>query len=307
MGRYALLVGCCYLGDRDELRGCYNDVFAMKHLLINSFGFHRANVEVLTDKRSSPLLPTGEVIRTELYEMIEQAEPGDVLLFYFSGHGIYEDFRGSRGCNRQEAIVPCDRNLIFSADFRDMVNDMPYGADFVMIADSCHSGGLIGQTKEQVGPGFRPDVCHASRSYNYGNIGGGRRAKRMPIESVLRHLRPLSYVDSSDIGTLLRDIYGNQASILFRRHVDPDARVDRGILISGCQSNETAVDDDGKHRRPYGLFTAELCSTLRNLRGPMMSNAELVETIRYKLRNEHQHPCLYCSDRRADAPFLRVR
>ncbi|XP_027120171.1 metacaspase-9-like isoform X1 [Coffea arabica] len=307
MGRYALLVGCCYLGDRDELQGCYNDVDAMQGLLINRFGFHPNDVIVLTDMPNSPLKPTGAVIKYQLCQMIKRAMAGDVVLFYFSGHGTHQDFWEGPYCKRLEAIVPSDFNLIYSADFRYMVNNMPQGADFVMIADSCNSGGLIDQSKEQVGPGFRPDVCYRTRSYNYGNIGGGRRAKRMPIESVLRHLRPLSHVDSSDIRTLLRDIYGNQASILFRRHVDPDARVDRGILISGCQSNETAVDDDGKHRRPYGLFTDELCSTLRNLRRPMMSNAELVETIRDNLRNKDQHPCLYCSDRHADAPFLWVR
>lgn len=301
MGKLAFLVGCCYLNTKDALKGCYNDVFAMQDLLINRFGFLPNDVIVLTDMPNSPLEPTGAVIKYQLCQMIQRAMAGDVALFYFSGHGTYQDIWEGPYCKRLEAIVPSDFNLIYSADFRYMVNNMPQGADFVMIADSCNSGGLIDQSKEQVGPGFRPDVCYRTRPCN--EVGG--KAKMIPMTSIVQHLRPLSHINSSDIRTLLTNIYGTNASIMFQGPLNPQLlnpfMVDGGILISACQSNESSIDDQ-RDIRPHGVFTNALYYSLRHQPGPITYKS-LVEIIRAQLTS--QRPCLYCSDQHASAPFLR--
>nr|XP_027120415.1 metacaspase-9-like [Coffea arabica] len=266
MGKLAFLVGCCYLNTEDALKGCYNDVDAMQDLLINRFGFHRNDVIVLTDMPNSPLKPTGYLGRPLL-----------------------------------QTIVPSDFNLIYSDDFRYMVNNMPQGADFVMIADSCNSGGLIDQSKEQVGPGFRPDVCYPTRPCN--EVWG--KVKMIPMTSIVQHLRPLSHINSSDIRTLLTNIYGTNASIMFQGPLNPQLlnsfMVDGGILISACQSNEASIDDQ-KDIRPHGVFTDALYYSLRYQPGPITYKS-LVEIIRAQLTS--QRPCLYCSDQHASAPFLR--
>lgn len=42
-------------------------------------------------------------------------------------------------------------NLITDDDFRDLVDQVPHGCRITIVSDSCHSGGLIDEAKEQIG------------------------------------------------------------------------------------------------------------------------------------------------------------
>ncbi|KAL8467728.1 hypothetical protein ACS0TY_031101 [Phlomoides rotata] len=70
--------------------------------------------------------------------MVDRAEEGNVLLFHFSGHGTLIERPNST--MKEEAIVPCDFNLITSVDFRELVNRVPKEATFTILADSCKQG-----------------------------------------------------------------------------------------------------------------------------------------------------------------------
>lgn len=155
--RLATLVGCNYVGTRYELRGCINDVDAVRATLVARFGFAPADVAVLTDGRGSEVLPTGANIRRALADMVARAAPGDVLFFHYSGHGTLVPPRHGDGGAEEEAIVPSDFNLITDVDFRQLVDRVPPGASFTIVSDSCHSGGLIDQEKEQIGPSVGSD------------------------------------------------------------------------------------------------------------------------------------------------------
>lgn len=113
--RLAVLVGCNYPNTPNELRGCINDVLAMKDTLVKRFGFDHANIQLLTDdpKNSSSTMPTGANIKQALSSMVDKAEAGDVLYFHYSGHGtrIPSKIHG-HPFRHEEAIVPCDFNLI---------------------------------------------------------------------------------------------------------------------------------------------------------------------------------------------------
>lgn len=109
--RLATLVGCNYHNSRYELHGCINDVDAMRNVLLNRFGFDPSHIGVLTDAPGSPVMPTGANIRATLSRMVDQAEPGDVLFFHYSGHGTRIPAQ-KHGSKQDEAIVPCDFNLI---------------------------------------------------------------------------------------------------------------------------------------------------------------------------------------------------
>lgn len=54
-------------------------------------------------------------------------------------------------------------------DFRDLVNKIPVGVTFTFLSDSCHSGGLIDSTKEQIGDSV---VNYASLPSNAADGGG---------------------------------------------------------------------------------------------------------------------------------------
>eukprot|EP00392_Amoebophrya_sp_AT5.2_P018667 g19250.t1 len=89
-GRYrGLLVGVNYFGSQAKLNGCVNDVFNLKQLLVDRFGWHPNAIRVLHDdervQRDGP--PTHARILRELDWLVSGACPGDVLFFSFSGHG----------------------------------------------------------------------------------------------------------------------------------------------------------------------------------------------------------------------------
>lgn len=113
--RVAVLVGCNYPNTANELHGCINDVLAMKDTLVKRFGFETKNIEVLTDEHgsSSSSMPTGANIKKALGKMVDGAEAGDVLYFHYSGHGTrIPSGKHSHHSGHEEAIVPCDFNLI---------------------------------------------------------------------------------------------------------------------------------------------------------------------------------------------------
>lgn len=174
MSKRALLVGCNYPGTKCELHGCANDVKRMKELLLDRFGFDEADILVMLDSDPSLPQPTGRNIRRSLAKLIEGTQPGDCLVFHYSGHGtqVPAESGESDDTGSDEAIVPTDMNLLTDDDFRDLVNQIPVGVTFTFLSDSCHSGGLIDSTKEQIG---NTAVNYASLPSNAGEdeSGGG--------------------------------------------------------------------------------------------------------------------------------------
>ncbi|WVZ54625.1 hypothetical protein U9M48_005392 [Paspalum notatum var. saurae] len=313
--RLATLVGCNYAGTPNELRGCINDVLAMRDTLVGRFGFAPRDVAVLTDHRGAAVPPTGANIKRALADMVARAAPGDVLFFHYSGHGTLVPARhGRHGRDQDEAIVPCDFNLITDVDFRELVDRVPRGASFTMVSDSCHSGGLIDQEKEQIGPSVDGDG-DGDDDDDAAPPVPPPRARFLPYAVVLGHLSGASGVDASHhVGDHLLALFGADASAKFRRrpgHHHDAAPPDAGILLSGCQWDETSADvaegdDDAVGGgKACGAFSAALQAVLRAHPAPL-SNREVVARARAALRDQsfEQHPCLYCSDANAAAPFL---
>ncbi|KAF5737594.1 latex-abundant family protein [Tripterygium wilfordii] len=302
MKRFAVLVGCNYAHTRNELHGCINDVLAMKEVLIKRFGFDHTNIELLTDAAGSPVMPTGANIKKALEKMAGQAKDGDVLFFHYSGHGTRIPKPGHPS-KQDEAIVPCDFNLITDVDFRHIVNRVPKGASFIIFSDSCHSGGLIDKEKEQIGP-------HSTT--NTSTINSHIRPKTIPYESVLQHLSSQTSINTSDISTHLLESFGGDASLKFRSakyELDsfPPLKPDEGILLSGCQENETSADMSPTEQggKAYGAFSNAVQLVLKEHSGPL-TNKQVVMMARKLLKEQgfEQHPCLYCSDENAEATFL---
>ncbi|KAK1281412.1 Metacaspase-9 [Acorus gramineus] len=302
--RLAVLVGCNYPNTPNELHGCINDVRTMREVLIHRFGFEPVDVEVLTDEPGSRAMPTGSNIRRALESMADRAEAGDVLFFHYSGHGTrVPAVKGHRhGSKREEAIVPCDFNLITDVDFRQLVNQLPPGASFTIVSDSCHSGGLIDKEKEQIGPSSTPRDTTSTPF-----------TKTIPFESVLAHLASLTGLPSPDIEDHLSNLFGTTERSL--KYTSPDERShnpvgpDDGILLSGCQADETSADVNPEEEwglgKACGAFSNAIQEVLKEHPG-RISNRELVMRARARLSAQRfaQHPCLYCSDENADAAFL---
>ncbi|KAL5546906.1 hypothetical protein UlMin_006593 [Ulmus minor] len=314
--RVALLVGCNYPGTQYELHGCINDVVSMRNTLVSRFEFEPENIKLMIDAPvgedggGSKIMPTGSNIMKELGDMADQAEDGDVLFFHYSGHGtLIPSVKPVNPFRKDEAIVPCDFILITDVDFRHIVNRLPKGASFTILSDSCHSGGLIDKEKEQIGPSsLSHDNIDQTRT-----ISPSFKPKTIPFETILQHLTNMTNINTSDVATHMLQLFGANASLKFRlpwiELEFPDLlKSDEGILLSGCQANETSADMNpvtggGK---AYGAFSNAVEMVLKENSGKLLSNKEVVMMARkvLKAKGIEQHPCLYCSDENANAPFL---
>ncbi|XAR56930.1 hypothetical protein NMG60_11037593 [Bertholletia excelsa] len=194
MGKKALLIGCNYPGTKAELKGCVNDVWRMHRCLVERYGFSEDNITVLIDTDDSYPQPTGRNIRHVLTRLVRSAEPNDLLFVHYSGHGtrLPAETGEDDDTGYDECIVPSDMNLITDDDFREFVDLVPEGCRITIVSDSCHSGGLIDNAKEQIGESTRPaSQEHESgfgfKSFLHKTVEDAFESRGIHLPSGLRH------------------------------------------------------------------------------------------------------------------------
>ncbi|PPD80340.1 hypothetical protein GOBAR_DD22712 [Gossypium barbadense] len=305
----AVLVSCNYPRTPYNLKGCINDLENIRMLIMKRFNFDQRFIKVLTDNyiQGSWDMPTGIKIKAALYEMVRTARPGDVLFFYFSGHGTAVPvLKSGQPLRLDEAIVPCDFNLITDVDFRDLVNQLPNKVNFTILSDSCHSGGLIDKEEEQIGPNTlrkgekSPECITRGKSIEFPVIHD-------IIDLVSDAAHQATNIAEQFFGFFGRDIVSlkfNDEAAKQKGLLGLRPHEDKGILVSGCEAYETSFDVvlDGKS---YGAFTdAEVKVSMGGY--VKMSNKDLVTKARDILKQNgfDQSPCLYCSNADLDADFL---
>src|SRR5436309_10620517 len=156
-GRHALLIGINdysashlpaipgrSVPERDvpNLDGAVNDVQIMRDLLVTLHGFNASDIGILTDQTA-----TRSAIFRELGQrLVESTRSGDVVFFYFSGHGSQVRNSRSREADRlDESILPADSRR-GAPDIRDkellaIFNAiLDRGARLTIVLDTCHSG-----------------------------------------------------------------------------------------------------------------------------------------------------------------------
>jgi hypothetical protein len=131
--RRALLVGINHY-ESAPLAGCIDDASAMERLLRrHDDGRVNFDTQLLTSDREA-------VTRARLREGVENlfADPADVALLYFSGHGTENDFGGY--------LVTSDATRydegVSLADVLALANRARHITEVAIIIDSCHSGWL---------------------------------------------------------------------------------------------------------------------------------------------------------------------
>jgi len=146
MKNKALLVGINkYPDPRNELRGCVNDILDMEHFIADTNEIYpKENIKKLIDKQA-----TKKGIITNLKWLIEGAEPGDQLLFHYSGHGAQAPtlFTSLEKDGLDEIICPYDfdgtnNTSLRDKEFAQLFATIPKGVHFVWISDSCHAEDL---------------------------------------------------------------------------------------------------------------------------------------------------------------------
>lgn len=137
-----------------NLNGAVNDATAMRDLLVSRFGFPAAQARLLTDGDA-----TRDGIVTAINATLAESQRGDVVVFYFAGHGSQRRNTLSPSPSKlDQTIVVADAN-VGAYDVRDkelarLFNPfLDKGIELILIFDSCHSGsitrGALGQAVER--------------------------------------------------------------------------------------------------------------------------------------------------------------
>lgn len=225
MTKKALLVGINYPGTPNELRGCVNDVITMSQVLAEQYGF--------TDPNNRRMLTDGAATMQNILErldwLVDGAQPGDVLVFHYSGHGaqtINRDYSESavEPDGLDELICPVDfdwrGNMITDDQLNSIFSRVPEGVNLTVILDCCHSGGGIDSLTQyqpfgrSVPNPFSPDSPNRNRSLP------------MPPDIANRMLG----ANIQSVNRVLTQV------------IDQTRKETSAVLISGCQSNQTSAD-----------------------------------------------------------------
>ena len=103
---YALLVGIetYQQSGINSLPGCTNDAELMRRALTDTFGFPAENIEIVLNSQA-----TFRGIEAAFWRLSGLAQPGDVVTFYYSGHGTHvPDDNGDEADGVDEALCPTD-------------------------------------------------------------------------------------------------------------------------------------------------------------------------------------------------------
>jgi hypothetical protein len=159
--KFALVIGI----DKYEispLLGCVKDAERFRDALINYSGFRQENIEMLTDEAA-----TYKAILQTIVRHYQKAQPGDLFVFYFSGHGTLFPDEQSADLDEKATIEPPNLipgkydGAICPIDVDSEINSSgkPWenlllddtlawhfsrfaskGCAVIFISDSCHSG-----------------------------------------------------------------------------------------------------------------------------------------------------------------------
>jgi hypothetical protein len=151
--RWAVMVGVNTYQDHDisDLTCCVADVQAVHDLLTGPpHKGYRARLLLDTTPRNTR--PTRNNVLAELRNLAQAADEQDLLLFYFSGHGVAEAGeaylvpRDARLTNLLDTAIPLGR-------VKDIMINSAARAK-IIILDACHSGARIGKAETRMSADF---------------------------------------------------------------------------------------------------------------------------------------------------------
>jgi hypothetical protein len=264
----ALLVGInAYPGN--ELNGCVNDVNDMGDFLVSHSGFDESDIRLLTDSRAT----TGAIME-RLAWLTKGVKAGDRIVFHYSGHGAQFPERDNEGnvTRVDECICPVDfdwteQHAIRDKQFNQIFKNVPDGADFTWVSDSCFSGDLVREL-----------------------LPLKRKIKAMPMPA--------------DIAWRLRTAVTKRLKRFTFEHVIAGMNV---VLVSGSTSTETSADAemDGRFNGALTYYILQTLRAPNGLT-QSLEQAVARTRIALQTNGYSQHPQLEGSAELMKLPFATM-
>lgn len=287
----ALLVGINdYKGEVPPLEGCVNDVFLMSSVL-QECNIPFENIRTVLDRRA-----TTEGVLQRLEWLLEDAAPGDELIFYFSGHGArYPEYGVSGTPDRHiEALVTADFDwsrgrCIKDSDIVDLYSQLPYDCRLLMIFDCCHSGGLHRNGTTRV-RGLTPpdDIRHRMLYWDKdAQMWSDRKFAKLNEKYAKAKQDKIDFFGTDGASELigrasmLRLMDEKKYKTLKKQNPEKAVGAYLPLIIEACQAHEYAYEY--RHgTTSYGAFTYSLASILR--REEEITFEKLVKAAKSQLR-----------------------
>lgn len=287
----ALLVGInAYPPANRPLRGCVNDAYQIRDVLRQHYAFDDSNVKLLLDKDAS----RAEILR-QLEWLVADAQPHDVLVFHFSGHGSYvDDDSGDEWECIDEILVPQDHDWddpLRDDDLKRVFDKVPLGTNLTFICDTCHSGTInkAPSPAEQARTLFVPLEIQkrvaakiAKRNAEY---------KAFVSDEYRRWIRDLS---PAELEARVDELLARSLKHFKENRFQFVETTENNVLLAACQDKQTSADAfiDGDW---HGAFTYYLTQAILES-GSRLSYGELITRASAGLLNYQQVPQLECPD-----------
>lgn len=311
--RAALVAIDQYLDPKHNLAGCVNDAFELSAVLQES-GFEPENIRALFDQNA-----TAAGILDRLDWLLDDARPGDTLIFSFSGHGARVTPRGVDGSPQPhvECLVPADvqwtpETLVADHQLLQLYADLPYDVNLIFFLDCCHAGGVWREGASKV-RGLNPpdDLRHESLRWD--------KAEQMWVQREADALDPSNEKFIEDLAwkaatvglegnvVKLGRAYGDRAS----REEFNQLRETKGhqgpftpVVFQACRDDQLA--SEYRHgNTSYGVFTYALTRALRKRMstGRKDNLRLLMEEVKEQLKrlNYSQNPEIYGPTQKLEA------
>ena len=135
-----------------QLEGPVADVYAMRDLLVETYGFQKPSaglaqrdqddIQILLNENAS----ADRILTLLKAHLIDKAKPGDISVFYFAGHGSrIRNERSEKPGRLDVTMVPSDYALgvpaIRDKELARIYRMVPEGVSLTVIQDNCYSGG----------------------------------------------------------------------------------------------------------------------------------------------------------------------
>lgn len=277
--KLALLIGINqYPAAITSLQGCLTDIAMQHELLVHRYGFKSQDIRIIADRRpitseqEKDILPTRQnIIAAFQKHLIAQAEPGDIVVIHFSGHGAQLKPHPTRDQNNPiTTLVPNDRTTTdgivpdISEETLFYLKEQINTENITLILDSCYSGGAL-----------RGNAVKVRFLNDRPNLKGSASLSPEELDLQKELKAKLQQSRSTDLSLLRQN--------------------SKGIMIGAVQSNQLALDaiyGEGSNQFHAGAFTYLLTQYLWQTSGNQAASRFMQELSQNSLQLGNTNPAL---------------